>query len=48
MKHRCTLCGCTYDTFAFRGGYVCEKCLKYVKDNFRPTTQVRDRRQNGR
>ena len=33
-----------YDTFAFKGGYVCEECLKYLKDSFQLDTNVRSTR----
>ncbi|MEI3504452.1 MAG: hypothetical protein ACLS8Q_10830 [Anaerovoracaceae bacterium] len=32
MKRTCSLCGSTcYEAFAFKGGYVCENCLQYLK-----------------
>ena len=34
MKEKCSICGRTYDTFAFKGGFVCEDCLSYIKDSF--------------
>lgn len=31
MDHKCSLCGCTYETFSFKHGYVCDECLQYIK-----------------
>lgn len=42
MDNKCSICGCTYETFAFKGGYVCEACLQYVRENFGPDSQVRE------
>lgn len=28
----CTLCGQLYHNFAFKGGYICESCLRSIKD----------------
>lgn len=40
MQKTCSLCGGSYyNTFAFKGGYVCEDCLKYLKSEI----QVRGR-----
>lgn len=41
MSNKCSLCGCTYNTFAFKSGYVCECCLQYVRNNYEPDSQVR-------
>ena len=30
-KHKCSFCGCTYETFSFKHGYVCDGCLQYIK-----------------
>ncbi len=35
MEKKCSICGCAYSTFAFKGGFVCENCLQYVRDNYR-------------
>ncbi len=32
MEHKCSLCGCKYETFSFKHGYVCDECLRYIKD----------------
>jgi hypothetical protein len=29
--HKCSICGKSYDTVAFKSGYVCEDCIGYVK-----------------
>lgn len=44
MKGKCSICGSTYDTFAFKGGYVCEDCLKYLKDSIQIDAHVRSTR----
>ncbi len=31
MKNYCSLCGNIYHNTVFKGGYVCEDCLAYVK-----------------
>lgn len=32
MKKTCSICGGSYyNAFAFKGGYVCEDCLQYLK-----------------
>ncbi|MDO4833697.1 MAG: hypothetical protein Q4A40_01515 [Bacillota bacterium] len=41
MNRKCSICGCTYDTFAFKGGYICDACLQYVRNSLEPDTQVR-------
>ena len=28
----CSLCGQKYNNFAFKGGYICESCLTWLKD----------------
>ena len=41
MKGKCSICGSTYETFAFKGGFVCEDCLKFLKNSFQVDPQVR-------
>ncbi len=41
MKEKCSICGRDYDTFAFKGGFVCEGCLNYLKDSFDADAQMR-------
>ena len=43
MKHKCSFCGCTYETFSFKQGYVCDGCLQYIKSIYQPDTQVVDK-----
>ncbi len=43
MKHKCSFCGCTYETFSFKQGYVCDGCLQYIKSACQPDTQVVDK-----
>ncbi len=31
MKKNCSLCGNIYHNTVFKGGYVCEDCIKFVK-----------------
>ena len=31
MKYRCTICGHIYHNTIFKGGYVCEDCVNYIK-----------------
>lgn len=34
MKYyNCSLCGNVYHNTIFKGGYVCEDCVKYIKHN---------------
>lgn len=34
---KCSLCGCVrYETFSFKNGYVCERCLEFLKDEYHP------------
>lgn len=40
MDRHCSICGCTYDTFAFKGGYICEGCLHYIRSSLEPDSQV--------
>ncbi|MDD4200747.1 MAG: hypothetical protein PHS19_05085 [Eubacteriales bacterium] len=42
MDNLCSICGCNYDTYTFKGGYVCESCLNFVKENFGPDQWVED------
>lgn len=28
---QCSLCGSQYRSIAFKGGYVCETCMDYIK-----------------
>lgn len=44
MKHECSICGSTYETFAFKGGFVCEDCLSFIKDSFQLDVYVRKSR----
>lgn len=46
MKCKCSICGCTYGTFEFKGGYVCEDCLSYIRETYQPDSQVRKVAQN--
>ena len=32
MDNKCSICGCTYETFSFKHGYVCDGCLRYIKN----------------
>jgi len=41
MKERCSICGCTYNIFAFKSGFVCEDCLNYLKGSFEIDAYVR-------
>ncbi len=29
--HYCSICGNIYHNTTFRGGYVCEDCIQYIK-----------------
>ncbi|MDO4518578.1 MAG: hypothetical protein Q4B78_05155 [Bacillota bacterium] len=40
MDYRCTICGREYKTRTFKGGYVCDDCLQFVRDNYGPEYQV--------
>lgn len=31
MEKNCSLCGNIYHNTTFRGGYICEDCLNYIK-----------------
>ncbi len=31
MRHRCSLCGNIHNNITFKGGYVCEDCIEYIK-----------------
>ena len=31
MQKNCSLCGNIYHNTTFRGGYVCEDCVNYIK-----------------
>ena len=31
MNKNCTLCGNIYYNTVFKGGYVCEDCIAYIK-----------------
>ncbi|MGF6376191.1 hypothetical protein M2140_001262 [Clostridiales Family XIII bacterium PM5-7] len=31
MEKNCSLCGNIYHNTVFRGGFVCEDCIKYIK-----------------
>ncbi len=41
-KKKCSFCGCTYETFSFKHGYVCDGCLQYIKSNYNPDDRKRD------
>ncbi len=42
MKKSCTLCGCSYENlYTFKAGHVCEDCIKELKPEFQPDSQVR-------
>ena len=43
MEKKCSFCGCTYETFTFKHGYVCDGCLQYIKSMREPDPQVRDK-----
>lgn len=32
MKKNCSLCGNIYHNTTFRGGFICEDCLRYIKE----------------
>lgn len=32
MENKCSLCGCMYETFSFKHGYVCDGCLQDIKN----------------
>ncbi|HIV79640.1 MAG TPA: hypothetical protein IAB13_01520 [Candidatus Avanaerovorax faecigallinarum] len=32
MKKNCSLCGNIYHNTTFRGGFICEDCLNYIKE----------------
>ncbi|MBQ3466576.1 MAG: hypothetical protein IJH22_06605 [Firmicutes bacterium] len=40
-KNKCSFCGCTYETFSFKHGYVCDGCLQYIK-SCNPDDRKRD------
>ena len=31
--HTCSICGLSYKGFSFKNGYVCESCLRYIKES---------------
>jgi len=31
MERNCSLCGNIYHNTVFKGGYVCEDCLQFIK-----------------
>lgn len=33
VKYHCSLCGNIYHNTIFKGGYVCEDCIDYIKYN---------------
>ena len=44
MEHKCSFCGCTYETFSFKHGYVCDGCLQYIKDACKSESRVSNRK----
>ncbi len=40
----CSICGRTYDTFLFKGGYICEDCIHYMKTEYQIDPHVRKKR----
>lgn len=32
MKYKCSLCGNHCRNITFKGGYVCEDCIRYIKN----------------
>ena len=40
-KRECSFCGKEYDIFAFKGGYVCENCLQYIREQYLPDSITR-------
>ena len=36
--HRCSLCGNIFNNIVFKGGYVCEDCIDFIKSPARNTT----------
>ena len=41
MKKSCTICGCSYETYTFKAGHICEDCIHYLKADFQADSQVR-------
>ncbi len=37
MKPSCSLCSSPYGAVAFKGGAVCEECLKYIRQHPLPS-----------
>jgi len=33
MKSNCSICNNNYNNLYFKGGYVCEDCLQFIKEN---------------
>lgn len=31
VKNYCSICGNIYHNTVFKGGYVCEDCIRYIK-----------------
>ena len=42
MQKKCSFCGCTYETFSFKHGYVCDGCLQYIKNTTKPDKKTSD------
>ena len=46
MQKKCSFCGCTYETFSFKHGYVCDGCLQYIKNTTIPDKQKDDKQKD--
>ena len=44
MENKCSFCGCTYQTFSFKHGYVCDGCLQYIKDACKAESQASEKK----
>lgn len=41
MSKKCSICGCEYEVFSFKSGFVCESCLHSIKSDFASDARVR-------
>ena len=43
MSDNCSICGRSYcDTYVFKGGFICEDCIHYIKDTFTSDGSLRE------